>query len=285
MGTVNEAARLTETWARDLAAWAIPQDILDEAPESPYGFPREPFERRGERRMTRTEPSPTTARALEALGEGGTVLDVGAGGGATSLPLAGRCTGLTAVDGQADMLDAVARGATAAGIPVATVLGRWPDVAAGTPEADVVVCGHVVYNVPDLDAFLVASSAHARRRVVFELTELHPLTWMNDLWERFHGARRPDRPAADDVEALCRALGFPVRREDRLDVDDEPGGGFARRGDAIALVRRRLCLPADRDDEIADALGPRLRERDGTWSSGPREQPVVTLWWDTAQAA
>jgi hypothetical protein len=60
------------------------------------------------------------------------------------------------------------------------------------------------------------------------------------------------------------------------------GRGFERREDAIGLVRRRLCLPAGRDDEIADALGTRLSEHDGLWSAGPYEQQVVTLWWDTA---
>ena len=50
--------------------------------------------------------------------------------------------------------------------------------------------------------------------------------------------------------------------------------------DAIALVRKRLCLAADRDDEIAEALGSRLGEHVGLWTAGPHEQAVVTLWWD-----
>jgi hypothetical protein len=48
----------------------------------------------------------------------------------------------------------------------------------------------------------------------------------------------------------------------------------------VALVRRRLCLRPERDDEVVDALGPRLRERDGRWSAGPGDQTVATLWWD-----
>ena len=39
---------------------------------------------------------------------------------------------------------------------------------------------------------------------------------------------------------------------------------------------------ADRDAEIADALGGRLRETDGLWDVGPEERTVVTLWWDPA---
>lgn len=280
---MSDASRLAEAWATDLASWAIPRPILDAAPESPFGFPAEPFVRRGERTVGRAheEPTSTTRRAVEALGDGGRVLDIGVGGGGTSLPVAERCTRLVAVDGQPDMLEAVVRRGAELGIPVTTVLGRWPDVAPETPEADVAVCGHVAYNAPDLAAFLTAMSSHARRRAVLELTDRHPLSWMNDLWLRFHGVTRPDRPTADDAHALSRALGFPSHREDRTDPHEAAGGGFERREDAVALVRRRLCLTADRDDEIADALGARLRQHDGLWSSGPSAQPVVTLWWDT----
>jgi hypothetical protein len=105
---------------------------------------------------------------------------------------------------------------------------------------------------------------------------------MADLWERFHGISWPDGPTADDAEAMCRDLGFDVHRRDRTSPGDRRGGGFARREDAIALVRRRLCLPAERDDEIAVALGDRLRERDGLWSAGPADQTVVTLWFHVA---
>jgi SAM-dependent methyltransferase len=280
---VTEASRLGDSWATALASWAIPQRILDAAPESPFGFPTELFVRRAERAIDHVpeEPTPTTARALEALGDGGTVLDVGTGGGATCLPLAARCTGLIAVDTQSDMLEAVTRMVTAHGVAVTTVQGRWPDVAAEAPPADVVVCGHVAFNAPDLMPFVKELSAHALRRVVMELTARHPLSWMNDLWLRFHDVMRPQRPSADDAHDLCRALGFDVDRDERVDTEDMAGSGFERREDAIGLVRRRLCLPASRDAEIAQALGPRLVERDGLWRAGPHEQRVVTLWWDT----
>ena len=286
-GRDHEVTRLADAWAESLGAWAIPEDILDAAPESPYGFPAELFVRRGERSIddAYAEATPTTVRASEALGEAGTVLDVGVGGGATSLPLARTCTGLVAVDAQNDMLDAIAHLATRFGLPFTPVRGRWPDVANDTPRADVVVCGHVAYNAPDLRPFLAELTSHAERRVVLELTDRHPLSWMNDLWLRFHGVARPDRPSAGDAERLCRALGFDVQRDERLDTEDVAGSGFERREDAVGLVRRRLCLPPERDDEIATALGDRLAAHDGLWKAGPHEQRVVTLWWDTPAAA
>ena len=280
-----EARQLAEAWRHDLESWAIPPAILEAAPESPFGFPAELFIRRADRAADDgAVPTPTTAVAVAALGDGGTVLDVGAGGGATSFPLAASCAGLVAVDGQAEMLESVERRAARLGLPVTTIVGRWPDVGPETPTADVAVSGHVAYNAPDLDAFLIALTAHARRRVVLELTDRHPLSWMNDLWLALHGVQRPERPSADDAEALCRALGFDVRGDERVDNEDMAGSGSEHREHAIALVRRRLCLTPERDDEIADALGSRLRRHDGLWSAGPSEQRVVTLWWDVNAA-
>jgi precorrin-6B methylase 2 len=278
---VTSAAR---RWRTQLLARSIPPEVLAAAPESPYGFPSELFRRRAERSTAVAEPTPTTVRALEALPPGGTVLDVGCGAGATSLPLVKRAGRMVGVDGQDDMLEAFQRSVAAAGIQVGTLPGRWPDVAAGAPIVDTVVCGHVLYNAPDIEPFVGALDAHSSHRVVIELTETHPLSWMGDLWHRFHDLRCPVGPTVDDAEDVIRGLGFGVVREDRVSSGDAGGGGFTRREDAIALVRRRLCLPPDRDAEIVDALGPRLRERDGVWSAGPHDQTIVTLWWDVPPA-
>jgi 2-polyprenyl-3-methyl-5-hydroxy-6-metoxy-1,4-benzoquinol methylase len=277
-----------ERWRRDLQARRVPERVIDAAPESPYGFPTEVFRRRATAIARSGERTPTVTHARQALPPGGSVLDVGVGGGATSLPLAIGTGGepvagsIVGVDGQQDMLDAFEATAREMGAEASTILGAWPDVAPQTPVVDVVTCGHVFYNVQDLEPFGRALDAHARRRVVVELTEDHPIAWMNDLWDRFHGLRWPDGPTADDAVAAMDEAGFDVRREDRTASGDR-GGGFERREDAVALVRRRLCLPADRDDDVAEALGDRLRLEDGLWSSGPAERVVVTLWWDVPQ--
>ena len=272
-----EPAQAAERWARALRAWAIPESILEAAPESPYGFPTEVFRRRGER-ATGSDPTPTTQRALETLPEGGTVLDIGVGGGMTSLPLASRASTIVGVDGSAEMLAAFEGTAESLGVTARTVLGTWPEVADQAATADVVVCGHVLYNVQQVTPFVRALTDKAARRVVVELTERHPWTWMNDLWQRFHSLSRPDTPTAADAESVLRELGIEASGEDRIDIG--PSGGFKRRGDAVAFMRRRLCLPPNRDPELVLALGDRLAERGGLWSAGPPEQRIVTLWWD-----
>lgn len=274
--------RASDRWREQLAAWAIPEDIIAAAPEPPWGFSSELFGRRGAGVATSATVTPTTARGLEALPEGGTALDVGVGGGAMSLPLAPRVGSIVGVDPQEDMLGAFRTNALAIGVEARTVLGSWPEVANQVELVDVVVGGHVIYNVSELEPFVHALDAHARCRVVLELTEHHPLMWMRDLWMHFHDLDRPTGPTVDDALAVITDIGIHAQREDRLVSAADSGAWFAHREDAIHLVRKRLCLPAERDEEIADLLGStRLREIDGSWDVGPESRTVVTLWWDT----
>jgi SAM-dependent methyltransferase len=264
-----------DRWRDQLAGWAIPEEILAAAPESPWGFPVGLFRSRAQRAGSR----PTTPSNLEAarfLPQGGRVLDVGAGGGAASLPLAGMAGRLVAVDESPGMIASFLAAAEAAGVPADGVAGRWPDVADRVEPADVVVCHHVVYNVPDLAPFVAALTGHARRRVVVELTDRHPLVGLGPLWRRFHDLERPAGPSADDAVAALAALGLEVARQD---WENRDRFGFDDFEELVAFTRRRLCLPADRDPEVADALlEAGTRQVDGIWMSGqPRR--LVTLSW------
>ena len=269
-----------QRWREGLASLAIPHAILAAAPETPWGFPIAVFASRAERAGGRTTLS--QRRAREVLPEGGSVLDVGSGAGAASLPLAPPAGRIDAVDRSEDLLAAFARIAGERGIAHGEIRGAWPDVADRAPAADVVVCDHVLYDVPDLTPFVEALGSHARRRVVVTISAHHPLAWTRDLWVRFHGIDRPAGPDAADALDVIRSSFPDAIREDE---EREPSGGFPARADAIALARRRLCLGADRDDEVADALGPSLALRDGLWSIGPARQVVATIRWDRGRGS
>lgn len=247
-------------WADELAAWAIPERIMAVAPESPWSFSPALF----------TAPAdfgpekPSRRRAREALPDGGTVLDVGCGGGAAGLalvPPAGRVVGF---DQGADLLASFSARAAEMGVDHDAIQGSWPADAGTAPVADVVVCHHVAYNVAGLAAFAAALSAHARRRVVMELTDRHPRSGVNHLWRHFWDLERPEGPTAEDAVAVLVEAGLRpgVERSERTarSVPSE-----AR----VASVRRYLCLPADRDAEIAVLLGE---------EAAPGGE-LVTLWW------
>lgn len=262
-------------WRGQLEGWAIPEEILRAAPESPWSFPAEPFRRRAEAPPGDT---PSLRRAREVVSQGATVLDVGAGAGAASLPLAPPAALIVAVDSSPDMLAAFRDLAERRGVEARTIQGPWPDVAAEAPEADVVVCHHVLYNAPDLAAFAGALTGHARRRVVVEITDRHPLAWAGPLWRRFHGLERPSGPTADDAMAALAEAGIEAHRED-FDAPDRLAG-FERREDVIAFVRRRLCVTAELDPEVTEAIAPHLVQRDGVWAVRPPDRRLVTLWWE-----
>jgi SAM-dependent methyltransferase len=264
-----------DRWRDALAEWAIPEDILRAAPESPWTFPVGLFTSRAEAAATQLTFS--NHRGLEALPEGGSVLDVGCGAGAASLPLAGRAGRLIGVDTSTEMLEQFAKHAEALGVRATAIEGTWPDIATQTPTADVAVCHHVLYNAPDLRSFALTLTDRARRRVVVEMTVAHPLRPMNDLWMRFHGVVRPTRPTAEDAEEVLGEAGLHPRQ--RVWNAPRPGG-FATRQELVASVRRMLCLGPDRDGEIAEAISDRIVERDGRF--GFPDRPVATLWWDGA---
>lgn len=263
-----------ERWGEALRSWAIPQEILDAAPESPWGFPVECF-----RTVDASTLSPTHLAAAEALPEYGSLVDVGSGGGGASIPLAGRLSALVAVDEEAAMLKDLRRAAAAINpkLDVVAVQGTWP-CALPVEPVDVAVCANVLYNVAEVAPFLSALEAACTRRVVLEITSIHPVAWMNDLWMHFHGLERPDVPTAADAVAVIEELGSTPGR---IDHPALPAfAGFSERRTAVAFIRKRLCLPATADHEIAEALGERLAHDVHGWHVGPAEQERVSLWWE-----
>jgi SAM-dependent methyltransferase len=264
-----------QRWRAELESWALPDSITSQVTESPWLLPVDVFVRRADRYLA--DPiGPSYARAREALVEPGTVLDVGAGAGAASLPLAAWITALVAVDPNQELLDALAARAIALNLAFATVVGRWPEAAGQVPVTDLVVCHHVGYNVTGLADFARALTDHARRRVVVELTRRHPLVPLNPLWMTFHGLVRPTGPSVDDAVAVLREAGIEPHREDWFRPPEPEHHSF---DDLVDATRRRLCLPPERTAEVAAALRDRQAEENRP-DLGATGDELSTLWWD-----
>jgi SAM-dependent methyltransferase len=264
-------------WRTALEEWAIPQPILDAAPVSPWAHSPRAFATRADRALDTARPTPSARRAMEALPDGGVVLDVGCGAGAASLPLLTRAARLVAVDTDRGMLDEL-RKRVPDGCELIAVEGRWPDVAGDVPPVDVALCAHVAYNLPALDVAVTRMSETARRRVVVELTREHPRSLLNFLWPIFHGIERPARPTADDALAVVRECGFAPHAEEWTPGDLSLASSDV--DELAAAVRRTLCVAAARDADIAHELEPRVLRRDGCVGLAPLA--VRTLWWDVA---
>jgi SAM-dependent methyltransferase len=251
-----------EQWKKDLASWAIPQEILDQAVEKPWIHPPALFEIPeviGE--------SLSHKRAREAMPNGGTVLDIGCGGGVASFAITPPAAHVIGVDEQQAMLDLYRANATKYGVTAETVLGQWPAVADHTPVANVVTVHHVVFNVGEIAPFLKELNSHARKRVVIEAPVAHPMSNMSDGWKHFWNLIRPTVPHAGDLINVLEELGIKANieyfeSEILLDKKVEGANGF---------IRRRLCLPEERQGEV-DAF---IAEH-----PIPDRRKLAVIWWD-----
>jgi SAM-dependent methyltransferase len=251
-----------EQWKLDLASWAIPQEILDQAVEKPWIHPPALFEI-----PEVIGDSLSHQRAREAMPIGGTVLDIGCGGGVATFAITPPAQHVIGVDEQEAMLELYERNAAKYGVIVETVLGQWPAVAEQTPIADVVTVHHVVFNVGEIAPFLMELNSHARKRVVIEAPVVHPMSNMSDGWKHFWNIIRPTVPHAGDLINVLDELGIKANVENfeseiLLDKKVEGANGF---------IRRRLCLPEERQGEIDAFLEANPR---------PDRRQLAVIWWD-----
>lgn len=251
-----------DQWRHDLALWAIPKEILDQAAEKPWIHPPALFQI-----PEVIIDSLSHQRAREAMPQGGSVLDIGCGGGIGAFAITPPATHVIGVDEQQAMLDLFTENASRYGATSETVLGQWPAVADQTPLADVVTVHHVAFNVGDIVPFLEALNSHAKVRVVIEVPVLHPMSNMNEGWKHFWDITRPTVPAAGDLIAVLAEMGIAATIEyfDGEILLDK------KLPEANAFIRRRLCLPEVRQAEVDAFIESHPL---------PDRRKLAVIWWD-----
>jgi len=198
------------------------------------------------------------------------VIDVGAGTGRHAIQLARACARVVAIEPSASMRELLeARVAEERLENLEIVAEPWP--AAARP-ADVVFSAHVVYGVPDLEAFVCAMTASARRSCILVLGLPAPAEALRELVVAVHGAARPPRPAALEALAVLHQLGLRAsmellqgtERDVAFDTSDEDVQeaclrlGVPADGQGLERVRRALCaFPRDaRGRHVVGRTGP-----------------------------
>jgi len=249
-------------WREKLADWAIPQEIVDQAPENPWIHPVELFQIP---KVILDNPSHLKAR--QAMPQAGSVLDIGCGGGIAAFALTPPASLVIGIDHQPDMLEIFENNANDRNLESLTFEGFWPQIEGNVPKADVVTAHHVVYNVPNIEDFILEASNHAHNRVVIEMPDRHPQSNAAALWKHFWNLDRPASPSSDELMDVIYDLGIVANRE--------KWQGQMRREQSLEQLARysriRLCLPESREDEVLEFL-----------RSQPRVdfQDLVTIWWD-----
>ena len=274
---MDDSTSPSARWKAELESWAIPDRLLEQADESPYGWPPELWRRRTQESRTRGETTPTTSLVLELLGADGTLIDVGAGTGRSCLPYARAGHRVTAVEKNPGMAAGLREEVGSEGLEVEVVEGAWPEAAGRTPVADVVLSSHVVHDVADIGPFIRALGGHCRRGAVVEMTHVHPWTTMNYLYRAIHDLDRPDGPSVEDlVGVIVSELGAEVGvvRWERA-----PDLWFLTWEEILAYYGRRVAVPRARRAELRPLLEEHVVARGDRLyvEEGPRS--FATLWW------
>lgn len=157
-----------------------------------------------------------------------TWLDVGAGGGRYTLPLALQAQRMYAVEPSSGMREVLRASADKEGIHNLEVFDeRWPMPESTVPLADIGFISQVGYDIPEFAAFLDQLETHSRRMCIAVLFERSPIAYFAPLWPRVHGEQRVLLPGLGEFMTLLFARGrrpelkgirIPARVFDSLDA-------------------------------------------------------------------
>ncbi len=195
-------------------------------------------------------------------------LDIGAGAGRYTLPLALAVHEVVAVEPSAGMRKALHAGMSEHGIEnIRMVAGTWPDAAGQLgqlPAADVSLIAHVAYDIEPIWPFLAAMEAAAREHCIAVLSDRSPAAVVDPLWPLIHGEARVPLPALPELLEIVRAHGrdTEVLRVERASPTFETIPALA------AALRRHLFIAegGEKDRRLLKLLPDLIAVRNGGWS-------------------
>jgi len=206
-----------------------------------------------------------------------TWIDVGAGGGRYTLPIALLARRVYAVEPSAGMRAAIAEAAQENAIENLDVFDeRWPGPSTA-PVADVAFISHVGYDIADIGPFLGEMEAHASRGCVAVLFSRAPISEFAALWAPVHGEERILLPAmgefitllfARDATPELRFLDLPPRVYEDLDSLQRS-------------ARRPLWVleGSDKDRRLGEAIRDLAVEVDGGYVLNPTPRRLGVATW------
>jgi SAM-dependent methyltransferase len=211
-----------------------------------------------------------------------TWLDIGAGAGRYTLPLALRVKRVIAVEPSAGMRRALRTGIDEHGIEnVRVVPGAWPEALeelVPLPAADTALIAHVGYDIEAIGPFIDAMERAAAEGCVAVLTDRSPAAVADPFWPLVHGEERVPLPALPDLVALLLARG----RQTEVVRVDRQSRAFDSVDALTAFLRRQLFIAegGEKDVHFRAILPDMIVRRDGAWTlaQGPAGSVGIVTW-------
>ena len=205
-------------------------------------------------------------------------LDLGAGGGRYTLPLALAVRRIYAVEPSSGMRAQLNAGMREYGIENIDVYDeRWPSAHSEAPVADVGFMSQVGYDIEDIGPFVDQLEAHTRRMCAVMLYDRSPVSYFAPLWPAVHGEPRVLLPGLGEFVALLFARG----QAPSLTTITLPQRGFADVEALHRASRRPLwVLPNTPEDErLATAVAELAVPVEGGIGLSARPRVLGLVTW------
>jgi SAM-dependent methyltransferase len=207
-----------------------------------------------------------------------TWIDIGAGGGRYTLPIALLTRRVYAVEPSAGMRAAIAEAAHDNAIENLDVFDeRWPGPSTA-PVADVAFISHVGYDIADIGPFLDEMEAHASRCCVAVLFNRAPISEFAALWAPVHGEERVLLPAMGEFMTLLFARGATPE----LRFLDLPPRVYEDLDSLQRSARRPVWVleGSEKDRRLGEAVRDLAVEVDGGYVLNPRPRRLGVATWE-----
>ena len=209
-----------------------------------------------------------------------TWIDIGAGGGRYTLPIALLARRVYAVEPSAGMRQAILEAAQEHAIENIDVFDeRWP-AESTAPIADVAFISHVGYDIADIGPFLDEMDTHASRLCVGVLFDRAPISEFGALWPAVHGGARALLPAMGEFVALLFARG----RTPELRFLSLPPRIYPDLDTLHRSARRPLWVleGSDMDGRLAEAVRNLAVPVDGGYALSRANRQLGVVTWQPA---
>jgi 2-polyprenyl-3-methyl-5-hydroxy-6-metoxy-1,4-benzoquinol methylase len=231
------------------------------------------YEKHARKRSER--PDPLLEFVKDNLAPGDTVIDIGAGSGRWTIPLAAKAGGVSAIEPSPEMSILLRQNIDASGRDnIETIAAKWEEASVQTH--DIVVCAHAMYSSPDLADFVRKMERLARKRCYLAMRLLQADSILGELSLAIYGRRHDSANAIVAYNALF-SMGIYAN------VIIEEGiyrWENASLEEAFLRAKRHLRLETEMrfDSLIRDTLQRRLVYQTNTyiWPDGMRS---ALLWW------